>query len=154
MKCYCCSGLEYDQCCQKFLEGNAIPSTPEELMRSRYAAYCVLNFQYIVDTYATSVRKEITLQDIEASAQGTRWTALNVVSSESSGTKGQVQFKAFYRLSSSFYVLHELSDFVKEGNRWFYSTGIIQEDSGELKVQRNSPCPCLSQLKYKRCCGK
>ncbi|GAH81933.1 unnamed protein product, partial [marine sediment metagenome] len=31
---------------------------------------------------------------------------------------------------------------------------IIQDKPGKKKIGRNSPCPCGSGLKYKKCCGK
>ena len=154
MNCYCGSSKKYEKCCSPFLVGKSIPCTPEELMRSRYSAYCIEDFRYIIDTYATAQRQNLRLSDIEASATETKWTALTVCKSSMENEIGQVQFKAFYRLSSQFFMLHEVSDFIKEDGHWRYTKGIIQEDSGKLDIQRNAPCPCLSKLKFKRCCGK
>jgi SEC-C motif-containing protein len=123
-------------------------------MRSRYSAYCTEDYQYILDTYGSLQRKELSTQDLESSAKGTQWTALSVCSASIDNNIGYVEFRAYYRIGASFFVLHEASKFIKESNRWFYTTGDIQPGSGKLDVQRNAPCPCLSQLKYKRCCGK
>ena len=42
MKCYCCSGREFEDCCQPFIKGLAKPATAEALMRSRYSAYATV----------------------------------------------------------------------------------------------------------------
>ena len=123
-------------------------------MRSRYSAYCIGNYQYILDTYAAPQRRKLTIKDLENSSHGTRWTALVICSASMTEKQGDVEFKAYYRVASSFYLLHEASKFIKEGEQWLYTTGNIKPDSGPLTVQRNAPCPCGSQLKYKRCCGK
>jgi SEC-C motif-containing protein len=123
-------------------------------MRSRYSAYCVQDYQYILNTYATSQRSNLNIKEIRDSAEQTMWTALVVCSSSIDNSLGFVEFKAYYRVNSDFFVLHEKSKFIKEDGNWRYTEGDIQNISGQLRIKRNENCPCLSQKKYKRCCGK
>ena len=48
--CPCQSGKLYAHCCEPFHLAQAIPTTAEQLMRSRYAAYTLVNIPYIVTT--------------------------------------------------------------------------------------------------------
>ena len=48
--CPCGTGKTYLDCCGIFISNQKIPSTPEELMRSRYTAYNQVNIDYIVHT--------------------------------------------------------------------------------------------------------
>ncbi|WP_412676941.1 SEC-C metal-binding domain-containing protein [Bacillus siamensis] len=44
---------------------------------------------------------------------------------------------------------------VKDPYEFLYD--IIKSPSGQtknIKIKRNSPCPCASGKKYKKCCGK
>ena len=66
----------------------------------------------------------------------------------------QVEFKAFYQVNGRYYLMHELSDFVRDDDKWFYTTGVMQKDSGEFSLGRNSQCLCASGRKFKKCCGK
>jgi len=50
MNCPCCSGKEYKNCCEPFHLNKELPKTPEELMRSRYAAFAMVLPEYLVDT--------------------------------------------------------------------------------------------------------
>lgn len=154
MDCYCGNKKRFETCCQPFIKQQETPDTPEQLMRSRYSAYCSQHYTYIFDTYASAQRKGLSAEDIKMSAENTQWTALSVCNTSTSENTGSVEFKAFYRVDSSFYVLHEESEFIKEKNQWRYTTGDIKADSGQLDIKRNELCPCLSQVKYKRCCGK
>lgn len=37
--CPCCSGKNYEECCQPVINGTKKAETPVELMRARYSAY-------------------------------------------------------------------------------------------------------------------
>ena len=50
LPCPCQSGKIFQDCCQPFLTGKIFPDTPEQLMRSRYAAYSQANIAYIQET--------------------------------------------------------------------------------------------------------
>ena len=48
--CPCGSNKPFAQCCEPYLQGKAIAPTPEALMRSRYSAYAMHQFDYIENT--------------------------------------------------------------------------------------------------------
>jgi SEC-C motif-containing protein len=123
-------------------------------MRSRFTAYVIKNYQYILQSYAASQRTKLTLNEFADSAQDTQWLSLQVLNHHSQANTAQVEFKAFYQVGSSYYLMHELSDFVLEAGKWFYTTGVMQKHSGEFTPERNSQCLCGSGIKFKKCCGK
>ncbi len=145
MECYCGSKKPFSACCEPFLEGKALPETPEELMRSRYSAYVVGNGAYIV---ATSVKENRYGEDvalIEEYAQSVEWLRLEVVVAK----EKTVEFKAYYKDAEGIKVQHERSNFVFEEGMWLYQDGKIFNS----KIERNDPCPCGSGKKYKKCCA-
>ena len=122
-------------------------------MRSRFSAYVIQDYQYILQSYASKQRANLTINDLRDNAQDTNWLSLNVLDSHSKEFTAQVEFKAFYQIDTQFYVLHEISDFILENNKWYYQQGVIQKDSGLYSLKRNDPCLCNSGKKYKKCCG-
>ena len=48
--CPCGSGLELSACCGPYIEGKAKAPTAEALMRSRYTAHAICEYQYLTDT--------------------------------------------------------------------------------------------------------
>ena len=123
-------------------------------MRSRYSAYVIKNYHYILNTYATAQRTRLTVSELTHSAQDTQWLSLHVIAHHPQLKTAQVEFKAFYQLNHDYYVMHEVSDFVYEAGKWLYTKGEIQKGSGEFFPERNSQCLCGSGKKFKKCCGK
>ncbi len=160
MSCYCGSSKEKELCCLKFIEGSALPCTPEELMRSRYSAYVLGDGDYLVKTTLKENRYEDDVKLISEHAKNTQWLKLDVLKSSENVNSGFVEFKAYFRENnkidpkgtSSFFgvqIHHEKSDFLKIDNVWFYDKGELLEAS----VGRNEVCPCGSGKKFKRCCA-
>lgn len=145
MKCYCGSKKPFSACCEPFLEGKALPETPEELMRSRYSAYVAGNGAYIVATSVKENRFEEDISLIEEYARSVEWLGLEVVAAK----EKIVEFKAYYKDSEGIKVQHERSNFVFEEGMWLYKNGKIFNS----KIERNDPCPCGSGKKYKKCCA-
>ncbi len=123
-------------------------------MRSRYAAYVLENGEYLTRTWHPRTRpSDLGLDD------GTTWHGLTVISTSAGGVDdghGIVEFTARCRVNEIPGNLHEISEFVREGGRWYYLDGEPPKQkpvkSGK-KIGRNEPCPCGSGKKYKRCCG-
>ena len=88
-----------------------MPSTPEELMRSRYTAYAVGDLDYVFRTWHPRTRP-----DEVRSAPGVTWTELEVVEVEGD----IVEFRAHFRTASGPGVLHERSRFERRRDRWVY----------------------------------
>lgn len=157
-RCYCCSGKIFGQCCQPYLSGKNKAGSPEQLMRSRYSAFCSHDSDYL---RATHHPKYQTLDDGEAldkALETTRWLGLKIVGAK----ENTVEFCAFYRdLTASGMLttqqtqnttqqLHEKSHFVFEDNQWYYTEGTMLPP---VKLGRNDACYCGSERKYKQCCG-
>lgn len=143
--CACGSKSSYINCCQRYHKGEKAP-TPEVLMRSRFTAF-VLKLEGYLRTswHATTQPAALDLSD------SPDWTSLRILASGSKDSCGYVHFQAIYRLNSDWGYLQEMSEFVKENERWYYLKGEPKE--GILKPQRNEPCPCGSGKKFKTCCS-
>lgn len=165
MKCYCGSELEFNQCCEPYLKGEKLAPTPEALMRSRYSAHVTANIAYIKDTLATESRKHFNEADVKAWAKS-EWVGLEVLKVEGN----TVEFIAKYKAKGKVYEHHEVSQFKKQGDRWYFVNGdshVHEEGQGHHhhhepqkpivrespKIGRNDPCTCGSGKKFKKCCG-
>ncbi len=129
--CYCCSGKEFNVCCQPFLVGIAKPQKAEELMRSRYSAYSTVNVDYILKSTHPSTRKFHEADSIEQWAKSNTWQNLEIISIEK-GTHqdsvGTVEFKAYFLDSKAQpQIHHEVSNFQKELGKWFFVDGFIKD---------------------------
>lgn len=156
--CPCKSGKSYESCCGPILSGRKPAKTAEDLMRSRYTAYCRGRSEYVLRTWHKSTRP-VTLDP------GTipEWNNLEVIRTEKGheeDSEGYVEFRASAMTHLTPYSLHETSYFVKEKGQWFYVSGKLEEQPGDSvgrkrsKTGRNSPCPCGSGKKFKKCCGR
>ncbi len=125
-ECPCGSGRRYALCCHRLHRGGALAETPEELMRSRYAAYALGDWDYIFRTWHPGTRPD----DLGVAAPDSRltWTGLEI---EGSGldddTHGWVAFRAFYQAPSGDGVLAERSRFEVRAGRWLYVDGDIAD---------------------------
>ncbi|MFH1217302.1 MAG: YchJ family metal-binding protein [Pseudomonadota bacterium] len=151
-KCPCDSGAPFSGCCGPLLEGSKHAPTAAALMRSRYSAYVTKNTEHLLRTWHPSTRPgHIAPHSIP------QWTHLEVINEKEDKETGEarVEFKARALSSGQVLVLHEISRFVKENNLWFYIDGEIKDapKSTAVKIGRNSPCPCGSGKKFKKCCG-
>jgi SEC-C motif-containing protein len=154
--CLCGSGLNYEQCCGLFHSGQQLPGTAESLMRSRFTAYARRDADYLLASWDSSNRPAA----IDFSKETAEWQSLRIISSKKGGakdSKGIVEFKAFYRQDGIEYFMHEISRFIKSGQRWLYIDGVIKaagKVEGIADAGRNTLCACGSGKKFKRCCGK
>lgn len=127
MKCYCCSGEKFEDCCQPFLDGKAKPPTAEALMRSRYSAYAAGAVEYILRSTHPSTRRFHDARNVEEWAQSSVWQKLEIVSKsagEAKDKKGTVEFKAYFLdPNHEPQIHHELSNFAKELGKWFFVDG-------------------------------
>ncbi len=160
MLCPCGSSKTYKDCCSSFHIGEAFATTPEQLMRSRYCAYAMKNGQYIYDTYASKSQKKQSVDDIQASADESKWMSLTIISTSSipltieEATLPTVTFCAKYLVGTTLFSMTEISSFTLEQGHWKYVDGDNFEHVELGKVKRNELCPCQSNKKFKACCGK
>lgn len=155
--CPCGSNQEYMSCCGLFISGQAIPATPEQLMRSRYTAYTQANIAYINRTMKAPANKDFDADVARAWAQTVEWKKLEVLMRHTDNDKGFVEFMVFYSHNNQSLIMHELSEFHWLDNQWYYVNGKAPEKKSSplltTKIARNDICSCGSNKKYKKCCG-
>lgn len=118
-----CGGGVLDQCCGPLLAGQVMAQTAVQLMRSRYSAYVLENDTYLKDTWHASKRPaEPVVQP------GLTWLGLEVRAAREEGAQATVEFIARCKLGGRAQRMHETSQFVREGGRWFYVDGSFTED--------------------------
>lgn len=149
--CPCKSSKPFNACCGPFLCGKAAAGTPEQLMRSRYSAFCLKKADYLIQTRHPSKRTPQDREQLVRMFRSTRWEGLKVLNTQAGEClqdQGLVEFAAFFQTDAGAGQLHECSRFVRENNAWFYVDGDILPP---LTFKRNEPCWCGSGKKYKRC---
>ncbi len=152
MPCPCGLDQSYEQCCGRFIEQQALPQTPEQLMRSRYTAFTQARIDYIAATQTLQAAKKFDRNSAREWAENCQWLGLQVLSSQASADKGEVEFIARFKEADREQFIHELSQFKKIKDRWFYVGGRTPNVS-QTRVGRNELCPCGSGKKFKRCCS-
>lgn len=148
--CPCGSGNPYSACCQPYHTGRSHPQTPEQLMRTRYSAFCQGQIDYLIATHHPSQRQGDDRQMLRQTIASTQWVGLRVLHSKQAADIGTVEFVAFYQRIGVVEQLHERAEFVREQGRWFYLRGEILPP---ITIGRNEPCWCGSGRKYKQCHG-
>lgn len=121
--CFCLSGDEYAQCCGRFHSGQSEAATAEQLMRSRYSAFVLLDADYLLRTWHPDTAPSGL--DLDPAME---WRRLDIVSTRRGGpldTEGTVEFKAHFRHGGERGVHHETSRFVRENRSWYYVDGVV-----------------------------
>lgn len=150
--CPCGSGEPFNKCCLPFIKGEANPTHPEQLMRSRYSAYATQNYAYILTTYCESTKPALSVEELVEQNHSVNWLGLKIIASVKAQQTGTVSFEAFYKEHKQAYCLAEHSQFRIENGLWRYVNGEMLENCGKVKVGRNDACLCGSGRKAKRCC--
>ena len=168
-ECPCGSVFPYTDCCGLLIRDSTVADTAEDLMRSRYTAHVVEEWDYLVKTRRADERKD--LKDLAIANEGVEWKKLEVFNSHKGGSgddEGEVTYSATFEKNGKTETLKETAIFVKEEGRWVYCGERSQPKitppkvsrSGkpfvrsEAKVGRNDPCSCGSGKKFKKCCGR
>ena len=86
-------------------------------MRSRYSAYVLQLEDYLLSTWHASTRP--ATMDF-AAAPPPKWMGLDVKAKTEKSDRATVEFIARYRIGGRAQRLHEVSRFVREGDRWYY----------------------------------
>ena len=122
-ECPCGSGKEYVACCGRYIDGDLLPDTAEQLMRSRYTAYTLAREPYLQSTWHASTRPvELGV----AVTDPVKWLGLEIRRTQAGGAndrEGTVGFVARYKRDGKATRLHEVSRFVREDGRWLYVDG-------------------------------
>jgi SEC-C motif domain protein len=115
-ECPCGSGRAYAACCGPLHRRAREAQTPEELMRSRYAAYAVGELDHVFRTWHPRTRPDSIEPD-----PGLTWTGLEVLSASGE----EVEFRASYVRDGAAGSLHERSRFELRRGRWVYVDGDV-----------------------------
>lgn len=161
--CPCGSGRSLAECCGPYLDGACWPEEAESLMRSRYTAYALGRYQWLVESTHPDFREGISAEKLAEQTRAVRWLRLEMGASQKDAPVGKngerydvVEFRAFYELDGV-RQLGERSFFRRVDGKLYYVDGVALRPEAyqrpEAKVGRNDPCPCGSGKKYKKCCG-
>lgn len=172
MKCFCQSGQNFSDCCQPFIQGQKLPVTAEQLMRSRFSAYCDgsdMAMQYVANSYHPLSQADNQVGEITAFAKAAHFIALQVIdvsdelalpeslqqqhSEFTAGdalSYGTVHFKVQFIMQDKLHLLEEKSRFIRTDQQWSYLDGTLFNHPPQ-KLSRNDSCPCQSGKKYKNC---
>lgn len=119
-KCYCDTGLLFENCCGLYLQNNQKAATALALMRSRYSAYAIHNADYLLETTYISERKYYSKTEILKWATANKWQKLEILNY----AENTVEFKAYFLDSNNKPQIHyEFSTFKFESDAWFYVDG-------------------------------
>lgn len=120
--CYCGYPNTFENCCKPLIISIKSVKSAEELMRSRYVAYCTQAADYLVQTTHASTRKFHKKADILDWSKSNTWLKLEIIAS----SENSVEFKAsFLDESRNVQIHHEKSTFICEDGKWFYVDGIF-----------------------------
>lgn len=159
--CPCGSGTALAQCCLPFIQKKQKPVSAEQLLRSRYTAFTLVETDYILATHHTRTRNEVKREEIEEWAKNSKWLGLKIVQSEAgkeADSQGVILFCAQYHADGKDNEHWEQAYFEKENGEWRFldakgvQTGPYRRE--EPKIGRNDPCSCGSGQKFKKCHGK
>jgi SEC-C motif-containing protein len=130
-------------------------------MRSRYVAFALSEISYLLDTSHPTLREQQTDSSLRESTRGVEWCGLEILEIERGAAdddEGSVKFVASCREGNRQLQHHELAHFIRSDGVWLYERGDAKVRTlparAASKVGRNSPCPCGSGEKYKRCCAR
>lgn len=158
--CPCNSTRDYDDCCGALIRGARAATTAEELMRARYTAFAQQEIDYLKDSHDPQTRGEFDPEAAKEWSSRSQWKGFDVLRTEAGGpgdTTGVVEFIARYSIDGADIDHHEISEFRKDGDTWYFHDGKevpTTERRDGPKIGRNDPCPCGSGKKFKKCCGK
>ena len=158
--CPCGSEKSYEDCCQPLIEGKQNAETAEALMRSRYSAFVKSEIDYLGQTIPPDQQKSFNREEATNWAKNSEWQGLKILATEDGGQDdeaGTVEFIARFKEKEKEVEHHELAQFSKIEGRWYFVDGQAPKPKPVVrqgaKVGRNTPCPCGSGKKYKKCCG-
>ena len=121
LTCPCKSGKTYQNCCQPLHLLQQKPSSSEQLMRSRFSAFCLQLGEYLFLTYHPDYRGDLSIAEL--SEPSLDWKNLQIIATEDLVTTGIVEFKAWYLNEGFLECHHERSNFVKDHEQWLYCDG-------------------------------
>jgi len=117
-------------CCGRYLDAGERPDSAEQLMRSRYTAYCLGREHYLLESWHPSTRPRLLNLTAEPAVQWIGLKILHATAGASQDAAGTVEFVARCKRNGKAQRLHEVSRFVRENGRWYY----LDADTGRSDV--------------------
>ena len=158
--CPCGAEVAYSECCEPLIKGERPAQTAEALMRSRFSAHVYSEVAYILETVHPDVRQDHDEKSIRQWCQDSKWEKFEIIEcldGAAQDSEGEVEFMAHYEEKGAKKIHHERAQFKKVDGIWYFENGVPVRAKPfirtEPKIGRNSPCPCGSAKKYKKCCG-
>jgi SEC-C motif-containing protein len=126
--CHCGKEKDFDACCGMYISGEESAPTAETLMRSRYCAFVVHDFDYLQETQDIQTIEKFNLAANQKWAESVNFTHLEILRAEESGNKGLVEFRAKYKDKSTGeeHIHHEVSKFRKQKGIWYFREGAVK----------------------------
>lgn len=122
-KCPCKSGLKYKKCCKTYHDGR-VPKNALLLMRSRYSAFALGVYKYIVKTTHESTR-DTDINSIKDFSKQTVFQNLEIIEFIDDKKEAYVTFRASLMSNEKDSSFTEKSKFLYEQDRWYYVDGEI-----------------------------
>lgn len=136
--CNCESGKSLTECCQPLISGTKAATTPEELMRSRYTAFCLQEMDYLENTTDPENMESFDRPANEAWAKTASFLGLKVLDASQDGDEGEVEFAAHFEIDGEKLEHHETSRFVRKDGTWFFHSGEVDEENGYFFEEEDS----------------
>lgn len=126
--CPCLSGKEYTACCGAIIGGRHTAPTAEALMRSRYSAFVKGEIDYLKDSLHPEHRADFDPISTKNLADNAQWLGLRIINTRGGGKddqEGTVEFIATFRMDGVTYEHHELGEFNRLNDIWYYTDGKV-----------------------------
>jgi SEC-C motif domain protein len=124
LHCPCGSQLSYAACCGKLIRAQALATTPEALMRSRYTAFTKAKVDYLASTMKSPAADDFNAEETRRWVKKVRWLKLEIIHCSTTEQKGFVEFRAYFNEDGKEQILHECSEFHLIDGVWFYVNGV------------------------------
>src|SRR5690554_1653696 len=130
-QCPCGASASYGACCGRFHQNGVVAASPQELMRSRYAAYARGEVDYIVETTdpgspAWQEPVKIWRDEIRRFGRDSEFLGVEILDASEGGDRGEVEFLAKLRAAGEDASFEERSKFVRREGRWLYQSGVTK----------------------------
>lgn len=112
--CPCSSNRSYKSCCQPLHDKKLTANSAEQLMCSRYSAFCLGKIDYLIATLLPEKRQDDDEQILHQTIKDTHWLGLKIIQHSQQEQTASVEFIAFYQ-DNPVSQLHERSRFIHQG---------------------------------------
>ncbi len=133
------------------------PTTPAELLQSRYQAHVKADVDFIVASTHPEMREKLDQGVIQNWCKQAEWLGYQVEEEIVEDDKAFLTFLLRYEEASKPFNHYEKAEFRKLEDKWYYYDSSFPKPKTfkreDEKVGRNDPCPCGSGKKNKKCCG-